>query len=163
MCSNSQFICIRRPARTCVLPVPRGPDPPSLAKPDDRTNDGTENNMPDNGFVESFNSRLRDESLNERLFTSYRHARKVSKNGRSITTRCARMGRSGTRPRSRCSIPMAPPARHREKAGKLHLPAVQRMVSEQKWSRLESPLDDSSGAGHERSLPNSASGKPMSW
>ena len=31
MCSNSQFICIRRPARTCVLPVPRGPDPPSLA------------------------------------------------------------------------------------------------------------------------------------
>lgn len=33
-------------------------------------------------------------------------------------------------PRSRCSIPMAPPARHREKAGKHYLPAVQRMVSE---------------------------------
>lgn len=30
MCSNSQFICIRRPARTCVLPVPRGRDSPSL-------------------------------------------------------------------------------------------------------------------------------------
>ena len=27
-----------------------------------------------NGFVESFNGRLRDECLNERLFTSYRHA-----------------------------------------------------------------------------------------
>ena len=28
-----------------------------------------------NGFVESFIGRLRDEFLNERLFTSYRHAR----------------------------------------------------------------------------------------
>jgi putative transposase len=28
-----------------------------------------------NGFVESFNGRLRDECLNERLFTSYRHTR----------------------------------------------------------------------------------------
>jgi putative transposase len=28
-----------------------------------------------NGFVESFIGRLRDECLNERLFTSYRHAR----------------------------------------------------------------------------------------
>ena len=28
-----------------------------------------------NGFVESFNGRLRDECLNERLFTSYRQAR----------------------------------------------------------------------------------------
>ncbi|WP_453973980.1 integrase core domain-containing protein [Amorphus sp. MBR-141] len=40
------------------------------------------------------------------------------------------MGRSDTRSRSRCSIPMAPPARHREKARKLYLPPVQRMVSE---------------------------------
>jgi putative transposase len=30
-----------------------------------------------NGFVESFNGRLRDECLNEHLFTSYMHARKV--------------------------------------------------------------------------------------
>lgn len=30
-----------------------------------------------NGFVESFNSRLRDECLNEHLFTSYRHAREI--------------------------------------------------------------------------------------
>ena len=30
-----------------------------------------------NGFVESFNGRLRDECLNEHLFTSYRHAREL--------------------------------------------------------------------------------------
>lgn len=30
-----------------------------------------------NGFVESFNGRLRDECLNEHLFTSYNHARQV--------------------------------------------------------------------------------------
>lgn len=30
-----------------------------------------------NGFVESFNGRLRDECLNEHLFNSYRHARKI--------------------------------------------------------------------------------------
>jgi hypothetical protein len=29
----------------------------------DRANDGTEHNMPDNGFIESFNGRLRDELL----------------------------------------------------------------------------------------------------
>ena len=33
--------------------------------------------MPDNGFVESFNGRLRDECLNEHLFRSYRHAREI--------------------------------------------------------------------------------------
>lgn len=30
-----------------------------------------------NGFVESFNGRLRDECLNEHLFRSYRHAREI--------------------------------------------------------------------------------------
>ena len=30
-----------------------------------------------NGFVESFNGRLRDECLNEHLFSSYRHAREI--------------------------------------------------------------------------------------
>jgi putative transposase len=35
-----------------------------------------------NGFVESFNGRLRDECLNEHLFTSYRHAREIIENWR---------------------------------------------------------------------------------
>jgi hypothetical protein len=43
----------------------------------DRTYAGTEDNMPDNGFVESFNGRLRDECLNEHLFRSYPHAREI--------------------------------------------------------------------------------------
>ena len=45
-----------------------------------------------NGFVESFNGRLRDECLNEHLFRSYRHAREIIEEWR-----CER--RSNTRPR----------------------------------------------------------------
>ena len=57
-CSNSQFICIRRPARSCVLPVPRGPDRQTYltSRPSKR---GTTNNMQDDGFIESFDGRLR--------------------------------------------------------------------------------------------------------
>jgi len=36
-----------------------------------------------NGFVESFNGRLRDECLNEHLFTSYRHAREIIEDWRN--------------------------------------------------------------------------------
>lgn len=55
------------------------------------------------------------------------------------------MGRSGTRSRSRGSIPMAPPARRREKAGKLYLPAVQRMGSDRKRPRLNWRLHEIHG------------------
>ena len=55
------------------------------------------------------------------------------------------MGRSGTRCRSRCSIPVAPPARHREKAGKLYLPAVQRMGSEHVIDGLYPNLEEVQG------------------
>ena len=40
-----------------------------------------------NAFVESFNGRLRDECLNETLFTSLAHAREGWQSGRAITTR----------------------------------------------------------------------------
>lgn len=36
-----------------------------------------------NGFMESFNGRLRDECLNEHLFTSYRHAREIIEDWRA--------------------------------------------------------------------------------
>jgi transposase InsO family protein len=39
-----------------------------------------------NGFVESFNGRLRDECLNEHLFANLNEARQISKNGGSTTT-----------------------------------------------------------------------------
>jgi hypothetical protein len=54
-----------------------------------------------------------------------------------------RMGQSGKEPPSRYGITMANPARHRDKAGKLYLPAIQSSVSEQmikgsshRWMKL---------------------------
>ena len=44
-------------------------------RPDDQSNADTENNMPDNGFIESFNGSFRDECLNETLFKSLAEAR----------------------------------------------------------------------------------------
>lgn len=65
---------------TTACPHLRAPGAPwpgcaKLNEPDDRTNDGTKNIMPDNGFIESFNGRLREELLNETLFTSLAQAR----------------------------------------------------------------------------------------
>src|SRR6056297_3500716 len=45
--------------------------------------------------------------------------------GVETTTRSDPTARSDTTYRSPCIIPMASPARHREGAGKIHLPAVQ--------------------------------------
>jgi hypothetical protein len=65
---------------TTACPHLRAPGAPwpgcaKLNEPDDRTNDGTKNIMPDNAFIESFNGRLRDELLNETLFTSLAQTR----------------------------------------------------------------------------------------
>jgi len=43
-----------------------------------------------NGFVESFNGRLRDECLNEYLFPTLRHARHLIAAGATTTTTTAR-------------------------------------------------------------------------
>jgi Integrase core domain len=48
-----------------------------------------------NGFVESFNGRLRDECLNEHVFTNLGEARRIMKNGGSTTTPIDRT-RAGT-------------------------------------------------------------------
>lgn len=58
------------------------------------------------------------------------------------TTRSARAGPSAIRCRSRCTIPMAHPARHRDTGRKLHPPAVQRSGAEQTHTGLWSPLDE---------------------
>lgn len=58
---------VRRPARTCVLPVPRGPDRLSLPH-NDPTIAGTGNIMPDNTYIEAFNGRFRAECLNAHWF-----------------------------------------------------------------------------------------------
>lgn len=65
---------------TTACPHLRAPGAPwpGCAKPiqpDDQSNVGTNNNMPDNGYVESFNGRMRNELLNESLFFGLDHAR----------------------------------------------------------------------------------------
>ena len=56
----------------------------------------------DNAFIEAFNGRFRAECLNAHWFLSLADARKRWRIGASTTTKNARMGRSGTKPRSCC-------------------------------------------------------------
>jgi putative transposase len=44
-----------------------------------------------NGYVESFNGRLRDECLNEKLFASLSHAARCCAHGATTTTTCGRI------------------------------------------------------------------------
>lgn len=67
----------------------------------------------DNAFIEAFNGRFRAECLNAHWFLTLADARKRWKLGAHTTTRYVHMVRSATKCRSRCTIPMAHPARHR--------------------------------------------------
>src|SRR5207248_9805786 len=68
----------------------------------------------ENGFIESFNARLRDELLDGEIFYTLREAQITSKAGGVTTTPCGRMPRSvtGLRPR-RCSCQHSPHGRLR--------------------------------------------------
>jgi hypothetical protein len=55
--------------------VPRNPDTPSLLHSVDSWISGTENIMPDNAFIESFNARARLECLNQHWFLDLDDAR----------------------------------------------------------------------------------------
>jgi putative transposase len=74
---------VRRPARTCVLPVPRGPDPRSLVGKQVRVNESTAAIMPDNAFIESLNGKFRAECLNTSWFLSLDEARQKCEAWRS--------------------------------------------------------------------------------
>ncbi len=62
-----------------------------------------------NGGVESFNGRMRDELLNESLFFGLDHARSALLNGWTITTISGRTHRSDTRPRQTLPGPSPQP------------------------------------------------------
>jgi hypothetical protein len=69
----------------------------------------------DNAFAEAFNSRVRAECMNAHWFLRLRTPAKSWRLGADTTTKTARMGRSAISCRSRCKIPVAQPARHRER------------------------------------------------
>jgi transposase InsO family protein len=54
----------------------------------------------ENGYIESFNGKLRDECLNAELFLDLLDAGRSSKPGAATTTKTGRTPRSGTSPRS---------------------------------------------------------------
>ena len=68
----------------------------------------------ENGYIESFNARLRDELLNGEIFYTLREAKSSSRAGGATTTRSDRTHRSATnRPHRRCSCPHSPRGRLR--------------------------------------------------
>ena len=71
----------------------------------------------ENGYCESFNSKLRDELLNGEVFSSLRKPRSSSKVGGATTTPSVRTHRSATNhPLPRCAIPRSPRGRLRNPA-----------------------------------------------
>jgi putative transposase len=70
-----------------------------------------------NAFVESFNGRLRDECLNETLFTSLRHARAVLTAWRQDYNEVRPHSALGGRPPGQASVPPCSPASRPLRAG----------------------------------------------
>jgi putative transposase len=104
-----------------------------------------------NPFIESFNGRLRDEFLNETLFTSLMQARLALEECGATTTPCGRIRASaGSRQ------PSTPPNSHRNRAKALRsatAPRLGRLLRScmTATARLQSPLDESWG---QRQVPS---------
>ena len=105
-----------------------------------------------NAFIESFNDRLRDELLNETLFSSLAHARVVLPNGGSTTTPSGH-----TVVWAFCRQPTTPSSapRHRNGTGRCEqlgaprpAPLPHRAEQAQMTNRLYSSLDAKRGSGH---------------
>lgn len=100
----------------------------------------------DNGFIEAFNGKLRAECLNAHWFMSLADARKKLEDWRKHYNEDIPTARSDTTSRLPCTIPMAPPARHRDRAGKFRLPTVQGWGAVQALGTLQ-PVTHATGAG----------------
>lgn len=107
----------------------------------------------DNAYIESFNGKFRAECLNQHWFLTLDDARQKMEEWRIDHNEVRPHSAIGNKsPISLMNAPAHPVRREchpgkfpsravqnrgaRQTAGKLHLPAVQRMVSDQKWSRL---------------------------
>ena len=98
----------------------------------------------ENGYIESFNARLRDELLNGEIFyTPSRKPRFSSNPGDTITTPCA--------PHSSPGIPAAGTRddRHAKLAARLRYAPPATQLGRETGNALTFDLDQSTGAGHE--------------
>jgi putative transposase len=88
-------------------------------------------NPTDNGFIEAFNSKLRAECLNAHWFLSLADAREKLETWRRDYNDVRPHSAIGYKVSSALHNSVAPPACHRETAGKIQRPAVQGWGSEQ--------------------------------
>ena len=99
----------------------------------------------ENGYVESFNARLRDELLDGEIFYTMREAQIIIESWRRHSTWCARMAQSATgRRHQRCSCLPSPHGRLRS-PDQLRRPAT---GGEATNPELTSEPDHSMGADH---------------
>ena len=97
-CKAKLSSCLfRRPARTCVLPVPRVPDGLTIAQShtEPAGHRGTTAYMPDNGMVERFNGRVSSEVLDITIYSHQKLEQLLRGFNAAYNARCQRVVAGG--------------------------------------------------------------------
>lgn len=99
----------------------------------------------DNAFAEAFNRRIRAECMNAHWFLNLADAREKSEAWRNDYNDVRPHGQSATRRRGRCKIPVAQPARHRDRRPETPPSGAPRSGCEPQGSGLQRQVDRIAG------------------